>query len=546
MFKNRFFLFLFNLPAYFYPVCLVLLFILIEFIINPIGNFPLNDDWYYERALNTWNQSGHLLNAQWGYTSMVSHLLFGKWATAIFGYSYTTLRFSTLLWSVCLVLVFYFLFIQELQTKPHQAFILTLLVLFNPISLSLSNSYMTDIPFLSSGLLSVFCYIRYRKTQAVYLLILSALFVTWSIFIRQLGVSFLLGIALSDIVINKKIRKQIVWFFCLPLLSLFAFEWWLKNHPEIPSGYAYLFFKNNDWQGSTPASEVLINFSKRWIHYFSLSGFLLFPLLIPSLFLCVKQGEIFNQKARLIIVMFFWALILWSLRKFPIGNYLYDMGIGPEMYYDTYILHRNSEHAFSSWLFQIIVVLAATGSLSLLFMVFDFVTDFKKNILNNILVSVVSISFLFYYSFLSLSDPIFDRYIMVFSILILFLLHGPLISSFNAFKKTAVVFIFLLGIFSVATCKDYLENNRTKWLAIEQIKKQFRVTDKEINAGYEHEGWLFGPDPAYFDKWKNNPPSRFVLTCGPLDKYHVVLSFSYQRFIPFKRDTIFVVEKNEQ
>lgn len=102
---------------------------------------------------------------------------------------------------------------------------------------------MIDIPFLSSGLLSVFCYIRYRKTQAVYLLILSALFVTWSIFIRQLGVSFLLGIVLSDIVINKKIRKHIVWFFCLPLLSLFAFEWWLKNHPEIPADMHICFLK---------------------------------------------------------------------------------------------------------------------------------------------------------------------------------------------------------------------------------------------------------------------------------------------------------------
>lgn len=92
----------------FFWIILLGLFFFIEWVINPIGNFPLNDDWYYERALNTWNQTGNLLSAQRGYTSMVSHLLFGKLTTTCFGYSYTTLRFSGLFWFLLLILVFVF------------------------------------------------------------------------------------------------------------------------------------------------------------------------------------------------------------------------------------------------------------------------------------------------------------------------------------------------------------------------------------------------------------------------------------------------------
>ncbi len=531
-----------------YILGLFVVFVCCELLLNPIGDFPLNDDWFYAKALKTIQFDSYINNAHWGYASMLTHLFYGKLVTTIFGFSYNVLRMSTLILSFTGITFFYFLVKEYVGMLNKQAFLATLIVMADPLFLSLSNSYMTDVPFITSIMMAVYFYLKFKRSNKLKYYCLSVLLLIWALLIRQLALAFIIGLFFSDIILEKKITVKNMLLITLSLLVLYLFERWLYIS-NANTGYAYLFFRTSTTARSITVPEIGINFLKRWIHYVSFSGFVLFPILLTYLYHYIKQKLFFNTKKQFIISLILMIPVSWSLRKFPIGNYLYNCGIGPDTLYDTYILGINSQHAHDLILFGIIRVLAFTGSFSLLLVLIQFVfkvihwrtTDVSKHIVLLILI----ISLFFYYSFLAIASPIFDRYIMIFSILIIpiiFYIYNPPIKE----KIIVSILIVLLMLFSVFATKDYFNGHRTIWKIINELKQTEGLTDTDINGGLEHCASSFGDSAFWFKKWNNIPENKYVITRGKLINYHVYKSYYYQRYIPLKTDTIFVLAKNEK
>ncbi len=540
---SKFFTFIFNsnLRVVF---LLLSVFLITEIIINPIGNFPLNDDWWYAKTLL--NNSNLFEAKNWGYTSMIAQLIYGKLFISLFGSSYTTLRLSTLLLSF-FGLVFFYLLLEKLIIKQKtNAFIITLLIFYNPLFLSLSNSFMTDIPFLSFSIIGLYFYFKHSSDKKLFHLLVSALFLILAVLTRQLALSFIIGVFISTIFIQRKFTVASIFLFLTPLFSLFAFEYFLRSKIG-PSFYSSAFFRDENWGNVNTFLPICANFSKRWIHYISFTGFVLCPILIPYLYHYFRNKIYTDNKTNLIISSLLFLPVVWSLQKFPIGNYLYNTGVGPETLFDTYIAHTNLNHSSSPLIFNCIKFVSFLGSFGLLLILVNSLRklwlSIKKPAEINKLDLTIYVSMFFYYSFLSIQGAIFDRYIMVFSIMIIPILIRETNFIQPLSSNLFLAFSVLLIVFSILTTKDYLNTNRTRWAAVDLLKNKYNISDKNINAGYEHEGHCFPDSTFTFDKWRNIPESEYLISYGPVKNYYTYKWLTYRRYIPFKRDTVFILKR---
>jgi hypothetical protein len=66
-------------------------------IANPLGDFPLNDDWTYGVSVKALVEEGRMFYlTEWACKTLVAHVFWGALFCLPFGFSYTALRFSQL------------------------------------------------------------------------------------------------------------------------------------------------------------------------------------------------------------------------------------------------------------------------------------------------------------------------------------------------------------------------------------------------------------------------------------------------------------------
>src|SRR5438067_3533531 len=132
--------------------------------VPPFGEFPVEDDWLYARAVEALIQHGQLQVPAWTATSLVLQACWGALIALLFGFSHSALRASTLLLSALGGLGCYLLLRELLD--PKRAMFGSLLLLFNPLFVFLSYSFMTDVPFLALALWSMLCSVRAMQSTS--------------------------------------------------------------------------------------------------------------------------------------------------------------------------------------------------------------------------------------------------------------------------------------------------------------------------------------------------------------------------------------------
>ena len=90
-----------------YISLLMLVFVISEIIINPLGNFSLNDEWLYAKKVFDFSNIYALDKQYWGRATMLTHILYGSLVANIFGFSYTVLHLATLFFSIFGIISFY-------------------------------------------------------------------------------------------------------------------------------------------------------------------------------------------------------------------------------------------------------------------------------------------------------------------------------------------------------------------------------------------------------------------------------------------------------
>jgi len=110
-------------------------------VVNPLGNFPLNDDWVYGLAVKSILEKGDFSFPSPAHANLFFQAFWGALFCLPFGFSFTALRFSTLTLGLIGAIGTYLL-LREVNANQKISLLGALLVVVNPLYFGLANSFM--------------------------------------------------------------------------------------------------------------------------------------------------------------------------------------------------------------------------------------------------------------------------------------------------------------------------------------------------------------------------------------------------------------------
>ncbi|MFK8006058.1 MAG: ArnT family glycosyltransferase [Saprospiraceae bacterium] len=538
-----------------FPFLLSIIWLILIFFINPIGEFPLNDDWSYTHNVKALALDHQITFDDWGAMTLIAHTIWGTLFCKIFGFSFTALRVSTLIISWIGLLATFFFF-REGGLEKKKAFWATLLIALNPLYLVLSFSYMTDIPFMCFVILSALFFLKFIHKKPNYNLYWATVFSVIATLIRQPGILLPLSFFFIYILKNKTSLKS-VFQSVIPLFStttiLILFTTWRKNNYGLSNSFGTTdHLIENIFNG-----KITQNLSEQAHGIFIYWGIFLLPFLFISFSYFWKKED---WKTRLLVFVITLLCIFPFLEKwnYPLhGNIIFNLGIGPHIlaeYPESY----SPYFSVSEW--NNLKLIGFIGGVNiLLWLWFRFIQTLfflikreteKVNWATAFSLTTAGI----YFFFLMTNDYFFDRYYLMplpFLVLIIF----PKNHTANIFilKKwttiPAAAIFSMIAFFSITATKDNLSWNRTRWKATEFAINKLNIPIKNINGGFEFNGWNRRgvPLPTNWgnQNWWQNKEGQFTLSSGPLCGYETIKTFPNSKILPPQKDTIFILKKSK-
>lgn len=523
------------------------LFIAAELIVFPSGNYPLNDDGTYAKAIRKWMLED-VYNIGTSSSSLWTHLMWGMLFTKLFGFSFVVLRFSTLISSL-IGLTVLFRLVRQISSSERLAFVAALVLLFNPIYFNLSNTYMTDVNF--NTLIICCCYFAHQffKTKNIKYLILFFAFSILLSLLRQFGLLFPLCFTIACL-----FRSDKKWMYALCSLALTGLVVGVFKY------YEHYIEVNKATDGYPFSGKIALFSDVFWakIKESFIRCYKLLPIhvmVFPFAFVSVFLFSVFRE-SRVIIALAILALLFpacfFFFREsiFPWGNVFVNMSVGTETFYQRMNPHIRgfTEHTHNNMFAEIIfwmkimlpaVFLALLCCLSALL-----IRKRKVSALLQPMTVFLAASFFIYSALLLLvSETYFDRYhIPLFTLLIIGTSY--LHPRFRANYLIASVFLIFMFYASVFGTKDYFTLNNKRWEAYRYLRFEKGVAPERINAGVEpvcwHDGkpfiyylFIFVDSNDYLIQYRNEPGFKVYKTYG------------FQRYFPCGKDSIsiFVREK---
>jgi 4-amino-4-deoxy-L-arabinose transferase-like glycosyltransferase len=533
--------------------------------VNPVGDFPLNDDWSFGLAVKHLVENGGFQPTGWTATTLITQTLWGALFSLPFGFSFTAVRFSTLSLSLLGILGAYLLGRQLGGGRfPATAFALTLA--FNPIYFALSHTFMTDVPFLALTIAALYLLIRYLQTESIICLLLGTIASAAAILCRQIGLFIPIAFSLS-LVLRGGLSRRRLFRENLPLLTgicaLVAFNSWLESTVGLPDLYGYKT-RNLVQLLATPLQlfRSIFRHISGTLLYMGVSLSPLFIFWLPKF--CSGKSP---MKSRLPGLAFAAFLVLSSVglllagRVMPLfsQNVLIPGGIGPTTLHDTYILElpHMSPLPFGFWLAVTIAGILGGGFIlaSLVAVGMDFLPlarSLRKGDENKTVIFFLLSGAAVYLPPVLAAADMFDRYllpvILLYAGAMLIYLHNP--PSENLLQRAgAIVILLLFAFFSVATTRDYLSWNRARWTALRNLMAEERVSPARIDGGFEFNGlYLYSPDSHREDpskSWWWVSDDEYLITLGEVPGYSVVKKYPFTRLLPPEEKSIFVLHREE-
>jgi len=476
-------------------------------IVSPVAEFPLNDDWLYAKMAQDTLDARAYVAHPFVAANATLHAIWGAAVIGVFGFGYTALRVSTLLFTFLTVWLAT-LAAREAGASRRPAFLAGLVVFVNPIIINLSYTFMTDIMFLAMITGATWGYLRAMRTGSARDLALGSAFSALALLIRQMGILHpaVFGIAWILVFIRHKSFPSLgqIAAFTVPLVVGFVLYEWAQQ----ASGGIYTW--PNAW-ASAPVSIIVLQIGRYIFASCIYFGLFLLPITMAyGLWLAKRRNAwswIRTYWAGMILVwlMMFGCGFLLMPRPAPmplLTNIIRDFGVGPLTLHDT-------THLYPTWgpvqlgaLFWWTVTVAAMLSAAVL--AIELFARFIRPSLSRPVpgtrdvLHVRHAQHLFLVGaatahLLALQNPwitvLFDRYLLP-SFVSIAILGAVLLTRINAKRGVTVAMItcMLCLVFSLVTLQDYFAWNRARWEAVDILRDEFNATNEQIEGGYEFNG----------------------------------------------------------
>ena len=558
---------LLSLLVPFLPFLLLTLFwVLTEITVNPFGEFPFVDDWMYSRCVYVWVTKGKFWLCDFQAVTLFAQAAWGALFALIFGFSMTALRFSVLLLGWFGSLMAYRMF-REAPGSRGLSFFAALTFAATPFYVLLSNTFMTDVPFVALTVSAFIFLMRWIRDEKAFDLVLGLLFACAASLVRQLALVIPFSFSLAYLFKNEFKKKSFLvgviacgavagtlWVYRVWLESFGGVPYMLASKQSVftdilktilePSGA--IFFRKLLW-------AFLVRFCVVWIYL----GVFLFPFL---LIVFPVQWKGFSIKERwlgsagaLLFLAGVIACLLDIHRIMPLGMpLLYDFGLGNETCMSGETLFTPKAPVLfwqvvtgvgllgGGWLVLHIVV-----ALKRLFKALVTRKDLSAQWGTVLCFSAICIHFFPY----GISGH-FDRYQLFYIPLVLFWIIQSCGSmprlSFRSFAPLAWILLIIVGFFSIAATHDCLTQNRTRWGVLRYLMNEGKISPFEIDGGYEFNGW-YTYDPNYRKKaslsWWWVADDKYRVTSGPIPGYSVLFQAAYVQWMPPRKRSIFALKR---
>ncbi len=527
-------------------VCLLCIYIGIVLIINPRGNFPTNDDWSYSRTVKILLDTGSFQLTGWGSLPLLPQAVWGSLFCKAFGFSFEVLRFSTFILSL-ISLIFIYLTILEFSENRFLRLFSVLFIISNPLFTASSLTFMTDIPFFAVGMAAVYFYLRFFHTEKYMYLLPALLFSIISIFVRQIGLLFLLSFALvfffnHKVSIAKRLNPLLLLFISLAVLIIFQDN----IHFSGPSPFTTNSRMENLRETFT-ASKLfgIAPLLKTGGMIFLYLGVFLSPLLI----LFTKKLAVRNEfTKRLFIYTTIFTIcvliVLYALHKLmPLRpNLIWTYGIGPATLKDAdYLLRKNIPFIPDS-IWAIVTAIGIYGGTLLALLFVKKIRYYLKKVKSGSIVlyssEIFIIALLIFFTIPLCFGEFYDRYLLLHIPLVLFLLLRRIpdvdLMSQRLPLRIALAIVIVFGLFTILSTHDYFAWNRNRWQLLDYTMNELHVKPESIDGGFEFNGW-YCYDPLYRkspDKtWWWVRDDSFILTFGKMQNYTVIKTAPYYSWL---------------
>ncbi|MBW8326003.1 MAG: glycosyltransferase family 39 protein [Prolixibacteraceae bacterium] len=518
-------------------------------IINPLGEFPLNDDWAYRLYVYHLSHEGELILSNWPAMTLIAQVLWGAIVTSIFGFSFTVLRFSTLFIGLFTAILFYKILINTTSNKTT-SLAGALLFMFSPLFFASSYTFMTEVYFLFAINLSLFFFFKFYRCEKIIFLLAGSFFVLVSSLIRQPGVA--VGAAFAIIYLfNKRFSLKHIVISLTPAIigiaGLYSYSFWLRLTDKITNYSDFSILTKQ--LAEAPIEFYLTRFGIIALYF----GFFSLPISILLLPRILKNYTWYEK----VITLFLGVAGYLSgiINSFPAGNVIYNLGLGPKLLKDTY-WGDNIDPILSSQSMYIIKLLSL---LSAIIVFTFFCIETVKGLLKifqsksspaRLLRATFIVFFLIYFVFVLINPIFFDRYILpcIPAVFIIILPVKPIFTGLNkiAFGLSLSVFI----LFSIAATHDYMSWNRARWEGITFLTDENGIERNKIDGGFEFNAWFqtaaCNPEIKGRVSWWFVSSDDYIISFGNIDGCKTIKKIAYSRIFPPGNDSIYILFKEQK
>ncbi|MBW4697639.1 MAG: glycosyltransferase family 39 protein [Aphanocapsa lilacina HA4352-LM1] len=533
-------------------VGLALVWCLLALLVNPVGDFPLNDDWAYAKAVQSILDKGDLQLTDWAPASQIAQVLWGSLFCLPDGFSFTALRLSTLVLAWVGAASTYALG-RELGAGLPLALLGALLLTVNPIYVNLAFTFMTDVPFYAFCTPAIWLFVRGIRTDSRRSIAMGTLFACAAVLTRQFALALPLAFAAGYLVKHGS-RAGSLFKAALPAVVIVAFlvlyQGWLAATGRLPQTYSEQAGElvrlllsaeglGRSVRSLAQAALYVGLFLVPWLMVATVGRW--WPLAWRQKWLAAGAGGVFA--AAMVAIA---AAGSTSLRDALIpqifGGVLYDCGAGFPILKDTFTLWLPHIPTAPAGFWLAITALAAVGAGLIAFVAVSSGRGERW------LVAFAWVGIALYFVLIAPRTASYDRYLLYFfPLVMIFALAPPPRAVPGALLGVALALILGCGAFAAATTHDYLAWNRVRWQVLRAAMAEGRLSPGNTDGGFEFNGWYlydsrYRAQPGRSWWWVDR--DEFVFAFGPIDGYALYEQHRVERWMPVGVQQVFILRRS--
>jgi hypothetical protein len=195
-------------------------------VVWPVQDVPIIDDWTYAWSVEQLHQRWRLALLPWSFHYAFAQVLWAWPFVAVGGFSFVTLRLSTLVlgWMASLA---FFGILRNGGVGTPAALLGALAFFFNPAFFFLAHSFMTDVPYLAGVNFALLGYALWATRGRLSWLVLGGCFGMAAFLVRQLGL-VVLFVPVAYLVLFRRplLRRRAVALVAVAPILLATAAWW--------------------------------------------------------------------------------------------------------------------------------------------------------------------------------------------------------------------------------------------------------------------------------------------------------------------------------